>query len=87
MLFLAGMFVYTPGMLSRYSQLKERCHDKCSHPLFIEWETVVQGAYHDTLPQVPQCTPASSQPGYDLLKHIKNINDCRTVQKATKWDG
>ena len=33
-------------------------------PPFLVGEMVAPGAYYDTLPQVPQCTLVSSQPGY-----------------------
>ena len=50
------------------------CQSRCSHPPYMEWETVTPCAYHDTLPQVPWCAPALSQPGYDLLKTYQKYN-------------
>ena len=37
-------------------------------------ETATPGAYCETLPQVPQCTPMLNQPIYDLLKTYQEYN-------------
>ena len=40
---------------------------------FAKGEMATPGAYYDTLPQVPQHAPMSSQPGHFILKHISKI--------------
>ena len=68
---MTGMSAHTPGQLSSSSCSEQRCQSGCSSPPFVQGEMVAPGAYCDTLPQVHQCAPMSSQPGYILLKHIK----------------
>ena len=71
MLSLVVMYVHVPGMLNRYPCSEWRCQSRHTHPPFVEWETVAQDAYHNSLPQVPQCAPVLSHPGHVLLKHQK----------------
>ena len=37
---------------------------------FVKGEMAAPGTYHDTLPQVPQCTPTSSLPGFGFIKNM-----------------
>ena len=86
MLFLVGMYVHVPGTLSGHIQSELGCWRGCSHPPYMEWETVTPGAYHDTLPQVFWCISTSSKPGYGLLKHIKKKNNWHGMYKDwPKW--
>ena len=62
------MSAHAPGQLSNSSCSEQRCQSGHSSVPFVKGEMAAPGAYHDTLPQVPQGAPTLSHPGYVLLK-------------------
>ena len=78
--FLVGIYAYASGMLSGHPHSEHGYQSGHSPPPFMDWETATLDAYHDALSKVPPCTPTLSQPGYNLLKHIKNITDRPNAQ-------
>ena len=74
--------VYWADTLTQSGDLKA---DIIIHP---SWGgKLPSSAYHDTLPQVPWCAPALSQPGYNLLKtcqKYKWLEEC-TESNQNGW--
>ena len=51
---------------------------------FMKGKMVAPDTCHDTLPKEPQCTPASSQPGYFFIKTCRKSKICPGMYKVSK---
>ena len=69
-MFLVGKSVHVPRHLSGGHHSEQNAEMDALLIPFAKEEIATPGVYCDTLPQVPQHTPTSSQPGCFFVKHI-----------------